>query len=392
MNFDVFNYPYARNILQKLLVVDKYKRILPPDYIKNKYYVDNKYAFLLAVDAIIKYDQIIEEPKYLHLYINQLIKIFDKYSNYNDIKNGINLLIAKITCDKLCITNIHTFSAREMILRYIYNKYIVNGYFYFGFSSNYLNEIECVGIRTNTFFIDDKLNYINDVFKKASGKLLFLNEKTTITDDITIATYFSLISPYFLADMASNPLFIDKKINRECFYRHDLVNIKESLGKVCDFQRIDPENKKEVVNSFIDCYTLSCAREIKPCIAKINRRSINKNKLKDIDRIIKDTDEKLGSAVGLILDSRYTSYNIIKDISPYDIEIIQIPTYCDLLTGPNSITNVINVNSEELKIDNSIIRRKITQNSFGSISLAYIGLLFIFIGTVLAIFMSFMGG
>jgi hypothetical protein len=291
---------------------------------------------------------------------------------------------------KLELPNTYTFSSRRKILYYIYNRYIVNGYFYFGFSSNYLNELQCLGIQSKTFFIDDKLKHINDVFNEESGKVLFLNNETTITDDSVIASYFALISPYFLADMAVNPLFIKRDIKRDCFYTHDLVKIKDNLIKVCDNNRISGESKKEIVNSFIDCYTLSCRKEIKPCIAKISRRSIGKNKLKDIDQIVKNTDEKLASAVGLILDSRYISYRISKTISPYDIEFMELPSYNDFMLNKYDLT--VSVNSEELKLDDKSVKKNITANSFGAISVAFVGLLFIFVGTILAIFLSILGG
>ena len=295
---------------------------------------------------------------------------------------------------KLSINNVHTFKAREEILRYIYNKYIVDGYFYFGFSSNYQNEIRFVGIRSNTFFLDDGLNHINEVFNKYSGKNLFLNNNTTITDDIIVATYFALLSPYYLTDIVENPIFKNSNINKDCFYRHDIVNIKNSIRKVCSLEGLDECSTNEVVNSFINYYTLCCKKEIKPCLAKISRRSLNKNKLKDIDQIVKDTDIKLVSAVGLILESRYISSNIATNILPSDIEIISLPTYQEFLTEPNNLNlvNKIKVDVEKVKSGEYVIDNSIKANSYGIISLAYIGLLFIIVGIILTLCISFIGG
>lgn len=395
MDFNIFNYRSVRSFLHQLLTEDKFKKILPPDYIKNRYYLDNKYAFYLGIDAIIKFDQIIDDKSLIKDYVEELNRVFRKFNDYNKIINGINLEIAKVAGIKLALPNTYTFTSRKRILSYIYNRYIVNGYFYFGFSSNYLNEIECLGIHSKTFFIDDKLKYINDIFKDNSGKLLFLNNETTITDDSIVASYFAFLAPYFLSDMAVNPLFIKKDINRESFYTHDIIKIKDNLIKVCDNVRLNNENEKEVVNTFIDCYTLCCRKEIKPCIAKIKRASIGKNKLKDIDYIINNTDLKLTSAVGLILDSRYNSYRISNSISPYDIEFMELPMYQDLLLGntnSSSIYNTISINSEDLKISTNRVRKNMTSNSYGAVSVAFVGLLFIFVGTILAIFISFFGG
>ncbi len=395
MNSSTFNYLSVRTFLRQLLLEDRFKKITPPDYIKNKYFVDNKYAFYLGVDAIIKYEQIIEDNNLLDEYVCELNKIFRKFTDYTHIINGVNQLLSRVVSIKLELNNVYMFASREKILRYIYNKYIVDGYFYFGFSSNYSNEIECVGIKSNTFFIDDKLKYINNLFKQNSGKYLFLNDSTTITDDITIATYFALISPYYLADLISNPLFKEKSIDRECFYTHNLIKIKEQLIKVCDYENIDEFNKKEVVKRFIDCYTLSCRRGIKPCIAKIKRASIRKNRLKDIDEIINNTDEKLSSAIGLILDSRYTSYLINDTISPSDIEIIELPTYQEFLSESINLiptSRSLEIETEEIKSKKARIKKYSNENSFGAISVAFIGLIFIFIGIILTVSISIMGG
>ena len=388
MNFETLNYPIVRSFLKQLLSDKKFKRITPPEYLKNRYYFSDKYAFYLGIDAIIKYEQIIEDDEYLNDYVNQLINIFNRHNNYDAIKNNVCSLLVRVVSHKLELINPMSFSSREKILYYIYSKYIVNGYFYFGFSSNYINEIECVGIRKNTFFIDDGLKKINDEFKKSTGKLLFLNEKTTITDDFVVASYFSLLSPYYLADMVVNPLF--KNTNRECFYKHNINEIRDSLIKVCDNLFINSDVKKEVVNSFIDCYTLSCKRGIRPCIARISRKSINKDRLKDIEEIIKNNELSLTEAVRLIVDSRYNSYNIDDVISPFDIEIVKIPTYQEFLTGLSS--NAISINVNDLKLNDNKTTKSIKANSFGAVSLAFIGLLFIFVGTILAVFISFFGG
>ena len=395
MNSNTFNYPSVRSFLKQLLLEDRYKKITPPDYIKNKYYLDNKYAFYLGIDAIVKYEQIIEDSNLIDEYVNELNKIFKKFSDYTHIKNGINNLLSKTVSIKLELNNIYTFSSREKILRYIYNKYIVNGYFYFGFSSNYSNEIKCIGIKSNTFFIDDRLKRINDLFRHGCGKYLFLNDRTAITDDVVIATYFALISPYYLADLISNPVFNRKYIDKESFYTHNLSRIKEQLVKVCNCENINELDKKEVVKTFIDCYTLSCGRGIKPCVAKISRASIGKNKLKDIDEIINNTDESLVSSIGLILDSRYSSYIINDTILPTSIEIIELPTYQEFLLGNFNLSPIpkrIEVETNEIKNQKARIKNYSNANSFGAISVAFIGLLFILIGIVLTISISIMGG
>ena len=128
---------------------------------------------------------------------------------------------------------------------------------------------------------------------------------------------------------------------------------------------------------------------------KNKRASIRKNRLKDIDEIINNTDEKLSSAIGLILDSRYTSYLINDTISPCDIEIIELPTYQEFLSESINLiptSRSLEIETEEIKSKKARIKKYSNENSFGAISVAFIGLIFIFIGIILNISISIMGG
>ena len=124
------------------------------------------------------------------------------------------------------------------------------------------------------------------------------------------------------------------------------------------------------------------------------RRLLLFDHIKDIDQIINDTDLKLTSAVYLILESRYSSYNIQKNISPSDIEVISLPTYQEFLDVPNNLIQVnrIIVDVEKVKSGEYEINNRVKANSYGVISLAYLGLVFILIGSIITLFISFMGG
>ena len=72
---------YVREFLQDLLVQEKYKKITPPESLSESIYRPTNVAFFLGLDAVIKYDQIIEDEKYLPTYIEQLKRIFKKIEN-----------------------------------------------------------------------------------------------------------------------------------------------------------------------------------------------------------------------------------------------------------------------------------------------------------------------
>ena len=49
----------VRTFLQQTLTKDCYKSIEPPESLKNNYYLEKNFAFFIAMDAIVKFEQVI---------------------------------------------------------------------------------------------------------------------------------------------------------------------------------------------------------------------------------------------------------------------------------------------------------------------------------------------
>jgi len=385
MVVESLKYNYVREFLLALLTQDRYKKITPPESLIEGYQIGERIAFFLGLDAVIKYDQIIGEEKYLETYIEQLQRIFKKIQNGEDIRLGIYQTLGKVVSKKI---NVDIDNHNE-ILRYIYNKYIVEGYFYFGYSSNYTNEIDCIGIRKDSFKFDNRLLEINKLINKISNKVLFYNDKIELTDDITVSLYHAFLSPNYVSNLMENSVIGNKKNDLECFYRRDITKIKELLLKKLNYLTINNMDKITIINSFIDVYMENI--NSKPCIACVKRSYLNKDRLKDIENILINRDDNLGQLIALILESRYSSFSIKEDIMPENIETITLPTYNEFLMGKSNFTLLpteIEVKKEDLKISNSIIKNNIKVNSYGSVSFAIIGVLLIIIGILLSILLK----
>lgn len=392
MCFEVFNKSEVRTFLQQLLTQDKYKKIMPPESLKNNYYLDNKFAFFIGFDAFCKFEQIINEESITHEYVEQLKRIFDKFSNYSEIKKGIYSLLAKIIAVKLDIKSHNLEKEREKILSYIYDKYIVNGYFYFGISSNYINELKYVGIRRDGFILDPKLEKINKVFRKTRDHDLFTNynENISITDDILIALYYAFLSPDYLYKMLDSIYLKNSKCNKDCFYEKDIKKIKEILIDITNKEKLNNEDKHFVVNTFIDVFTKDKVLSLTPTIALIKRKALGKNKLKDIHEIIDNKDTSLTSSIALILESRYHSLTVNEDILPFNIEIHELPKYLEFLLGINNyavITNSVDIDINDLKLDNNDIRENVGVNSYGATSLQVVATI-IFISGIISVILG----
>lgn len=373
---------YVREFLQDLLVQEKYKKITPPESLSESIYRPTNVAFFLGLDAVIKYDQIIEDEKYLPTYIEQLKRIFKKIANGEDIRLGIYSILGKIVSRKLSVDS----DSQKEILRYIYDKYIVNGYFYFGCSSNYENEINCIGIRKDSFKFDNRIKDINTIVRKISNTPLFKNDEVTLTDDVSIALYSAFLAPNYIQSLMSNSLINNKKNDMECFYRRDVTKIKELLVNNLNRVTINSIDKTNIINSFIELYLEDV--NFKPCIARVKRSTFNKNKLKDIDSILINKGDSLEYLIALILESRYSSFQIREDVLPESITTLSLPTYNEFLIGQNSFlvfTDKIEVNKEDLQINNLNLTNNAKVNSYGAVSFAIIGILLIIIGVLLNI-------
>lgn len=376
---------YVREFLQDLLVQEKYKKITPPESLSESIYRPTNVAFFLGLDAVIKYDQIIEDEKYLPTYIEQLKRIFKKIENGEDIRLGIYSILGKIVSRKLSVDS----DSQKEILRYIYDKYIVNGYFYFGCSSNYENEINCIGIRKDSFKFDNRIKDINTIVRKISNTPLFKNDEVTLTDDISIALYSAFLAPNYIQSLMSNSLINNKKNDMECFYRRDVTKIKELLVNNLNRVTINSIDKTNIINSFIELYLEDV--NFKPCIARVKRSTFNKNKLKDIDSILINKGDSLEYLIALILESRYSSFQISEDVLPESITTLSLPTYNEFLIGQNSFlvfTDKIEVNKEDLQINNLNLTNNAKVNSYGAVSFAIIGILLIIIGVLLNVLLK----
>lgn len=394
MLFESLNRTDVREFLQQLLIQDRYKKINPPEGLNNNYCLEGKYAFFLAIDALCKFEQIIADDDLVDEYIAQLSRIFKKFNEYSDIKRGIYTLIIKIVSVKLNITNHHLAQNKEKILIHIYDKYIVNGYFYYGLSSNHINEITFVGLRRDGFSLDSKLITINELLTKYGSNKLFTNSNTMITDDIVIAFYQALLYPDYLCMLASSKELKDGKYNKDCFYTKNITEIKENILKISKRAKLNNQDQTELINFFIDVFDSDNISKQTPCIALINRSALNKNQLKDIEEIIKNEDQSLTSAVSLILESRYNSYELKEDILPFQITIKNIPSYNEFILGKSNfaiINKNITLDKDSLKVEESTINKNVNVNSYGAVSIAIIGITLIIIGLILSFILQIIG-
>ena len=132
------------------------------------------YAILMGLDAIIKYEIIIEKEDFFDSYLQEVQLLLRKVDNHNELKTGINKLIVNYCQKLLNLKNITTYENKEIILKHVYNKYIVNGYFYHSFQSIFLDEVNSNGLSVSNYNYEiNSVKEVNKVFEKYNIKNVF---------------------------------------------------------------------------------------------------------------------------------------------------------------------------------------------------------------------------
>ena len=370
MEVNSLNKVLQREDVKKYIIALKEKSSYSDIDGENKDLFGKKYLLFLYIDAIFKYLVIIENTEKIDTYLNNLNILFDKMTTYNDIENGVYTLIAKSVQKELEIGDINKSLSRDKILRYIYNKYVVEGYFYYGFSSNYIEFIRDYGIRKEGFSIDENIKNINNIFIKHKTSPI-CEKESSITDYFQLSLYFSFIGPDFLEKMITNNIFKNGNYDDSFYYTKDINTLYNNIDIYGKEKFLSSNEVNELKESFKSLWNKFFINDSHPSIALIKRNSLNKNYLKDIDEIINDKKIKLINAISMILEPRYVSYDIDSDITNFDI--ITIPSYNDLTK--NNI-ELLDDNKEKNEDENK------NELGFGKV-LTFVGIIFITLGIII---------
>lgn len=367
----------VKKLIRNVLNSKKYNNISIPLALDTNYFIDDNYALLLVLDALIKYEIIIDDEKYLSNYIDGIDNVVRKSKDYDSSIKGINKLLGKYVSRLLGLNRERSFESKEKILRYIYNKYIVSGYFYYGYSEYHKNEIKENGIKKDGFIFDSRLEKANEILKKYIGKDILVKKPATITDSFIVAAYFSMIGPDFLDKMATARLFNELYFDNSFYYTKDLNLFKYNIIKFAKDKNIPKDETIILANNLVSVWNSQVTPYNKGCISFIKREHLDKNSLIDFEQIVKGLDDiSLSDAISMVMESRYTSFTLENDIDNDLIETIEIPSYCNLIEKSP-------LNMEILEEDdyNSIsVQRK---NSYGFATIVmFLGLILVSLGIV----------
>ena len=396
MNFKLLlKNEHLLSILHNVLMNETTKNKVSNASINGESYSYNRYSLLITMDIVIKYQIIINDETYNNYFLNKLDTITSNYNNHEDLIIKGNTLLIDLVSNKLNVTTTKTEDKKE-ILKYIYDKYIVNGYCFHSFPSVFKEKIDKEGL---TMDIDIKelndLKKIDYIFSNHNYKNIIsrnLKEKSRviyITDSPAMAYYYAFRSPEYMAELTS----FSKYYN----YLKDYYKCKSNLASLCSHVNMTTKEETTVLKTFDRRWKALNLSESLPCIAFIKRSDLAKNYLSNIDDIINSVDTMdLNILMSKITDSKYPIIRRYSDINSLDLTVITMPSYREIKNNKFIIKDKPKVLLTTKTREDYQEEKKFNYKyafSYGNANVvALTGLLLITLGLTLTIIINVLGG
>ncbi len=395
------------SILHNVLMNETTKNKVSNASINGESYSYNRYSLLITIDIVIKYQIIINDNIYNNYFLNKLNTITNNYTTHEDLIIKGNSLLIDLVSNILNVTTTKTEDKKE-ILKYIYDKYIVNGYCFHSFPSIFKEKTEEEGLNGSIDIkeLNDlkKIDYIfsNHNYKNIISRNLKDKSKAIyITDSPAMAYYYAFRSPEYMAEITSLSKYYNylKNYNKDAFFLKDYNKCKSNLASLCQHVNMTTKEETTILKAFDKRWKALNLSESLPCIAFIKRKDLAKNYLSNIDEIINSVDKvDLNILISKITDSKYPIIRRYSDINSLDLTVITMPSYREIKNNKFI--------KQEAKKEKALITNETIEDyqeekrfnykyafSYGNASVfALTGLLLITLGLTLTIIINVLGG
>ena len=373
----VFEQKEVRELLDKVAKNPSYNDKKKKDSINYEKFSGLEQTFFLLFDALFKYQLIIGEEEYLPDYVHHLDLLWHKIDNFHDISDGVSKILVKFCAKKLGYKNKVEENRRE-ILEYIYQKYIVEGYFYHGVSDCYVPVIQQQGFQPQKYEnLYPKFAKIQEEYSSFLRDRDFRHEYVSFTDDFVMACYYATYSPIYFSHFLCPPT--SKKAELNSYAKRDYMGCFRGLKRMLKAKEVNEETSQKIEDICNEEWKLLRQNESKPTIMLVKRSYFDKNKIQGILEILTDKKTDIGILAGQIMDYKYDNLSWKEYIPASEIDFITIP-YSDFV-----------VEHEEEKVE--VILPTVhpnTSSEDGKVSfLVLLGSVFILLGVVISIIMLY---
>lgn len=283
------NYLKRRDVLEFIDLIKKYPRYYNKKVIEKVSFgkhLDNELALYVFYDAIYKYVVLIDDIWLFDFYFDQIKKIYRKLDDIDDIIFGIHKTLCRVVCSYLEITDIYDEINRNKIIKFVYDKYILDGYYIHGFSTVYETSINNNGFLSSVYQNYYKeMNKVKDIFSKYGINNIFNKDFSSnvsyFTDNFVMGCYYSVNSPGYFYNLFFNDEVYGKKVNRKNYLTRNYHACVNSLKKVIkNFKKDDYNYIMDVVKKEWDLIN-SVPKKISLLLVKRNYIYPSKARLED---------------------------------------------------------------------------------------------------------------
>lgn len=225
--------------------------------IKNAVYstsINDNLALYVFYDAIYKYKLLVDDIYLFNEYVENINKLFRKLDDIDDIIKGIHKLLCNLVSVTLNIKDMNDPDNKNTIIKTIYDKYIVNGYYVHGFPTVYEQSIFRNGIRTGTY--ENYYQYMRNIeaiFNKHGKKNIFKkdfnNKDMYFTDDFIMGCYYSSVAPGYFSNFLLNSVFSeDNRVENYQYFNY--IDCCSGFTNYIDKENYD-EHDKEMITKVV---------------------------------------------------------------------------------------------------------------------------------------------
>ncbi len=396
----------VKEFLHEVLIDERFYNKTSPEMKEKGSYPKSEYSLILVIDAIIKYTILFDTEDLVDEYILQLRRFMKKCENYEDLVEGINRVIGKITAVilKIDLEEIETSENKKRILSYIYNRYITNGYVFHSIPGIYNNQVEENGLDPFDFNDNnEKLREIKNILEKHNGKNVITKDLKdtsyiTITDSPAMAYHYALSSPYYLSELTATSLYMEneKKYDRSAYFRKDFKASEKNIEQLCRDLELSNNEATIILSYFVEEWKRLEVTTKEPTLVLIKRSSVNKNYLKDYRKILDTCDkEELSYSISRIIDSKIKDEKRYTPIAKENLKVITLPKYREIYYNSMDFIEQVEEEKEEIKeeMPERVNVRMEVVNAYGNASiLALLGVLLIALGATITILLTIYKG
>lgn len=360
------------------------------NYMGYHIYSSVELILFIFYDALYKYKIIIEDMDYFDDFLEQVDKLIRKIDNFTEISQGINRIIGRVCLFKLNYNDVEDEHVKETVIKYIYDRYIKNGYYIHGFSPRY-----CGSIADNGFLIEDYSNFypkfkkVQDILKKKKHFNLMdknFDEKTVVfTDNFVLGCYYSANSPMYFSKLLCRNEFLNEENLEEvnAYSEGDYDLCLKNLYKVMSKLKLNNYQKNIFLEAFRCEWELLDKSNIANMSLLLVPRKLFENRF-DINEFLDDNkDSDLFECICKMLGQK-NKVVVGKNINKEDFEIVNVGSYKKFVKEEKKETL-------ERKLEKTFIRNDddfAFSNAYGKVSiLLLLGTVAITMGVILTMIM-----